>query len=243
MINLMHLFKPSLALSMVVAGSVALLAAGCGEEEKPEVKAEPVQEVEPVAPQATSVAELIAKHNIDDRVFMDELGAPPDEFRRLAVLQFADVMVRGDVVGLKDFLDDIEFEEVQVLESRGEIAKLSSEIEEIEVLTGTSNQGEAAVLFLYEFSDRIVGQMWEELEGSEARRYRAAPVPPGLSEGLGADPFLDWYSALEEEQVNVSGDDLGFEAYRRLPSAQREDDGGGGGSGRSGGGGGSPGGR
>jgi len=225
-----------LILPIAVLSGMAACLPGCGEEEKEKPKPRPTV-VAAAEPTLTPIDELMETNGIDSRVWLNDAAAPPNDAERLMVLRFFDAFAKGDADLLRPFLDDVEREELAILEQRGDLRALAGQIEGIEIQTGSASSGQIAVLGLFEFSDRIEGQMWEAVSGIEGGVFRAAPLPPGLSTQLGSEPFLDWYAAVEREAALLSQADLGVEQAAAVASVGEEefDEGG-----SSGGGGSSP---
>ncbi len=240
MINQIRPFRHSVILAMSCVMALPML--GCEDPPPPESKKkEPVQ-VDPGPPPATSIEDLIAQYGIDERVWMDERQAPQTDEERIGLLKFFDAFARGRADQLKPYFGDIEQEELAHLEASGQLARLSTDIEGIEIRMGVTNEGRAAVLGLYELADRIEGQMWEIVQQPETGgRYVlvAGYAPLGLSDALGRDAFEDWYAAVQAEQEKLAEDDLGMLAARGKgvgagtggPDGMPEDDESGGGGG------------
>lgn len=238
MINPTRLFRHSVPL--VTSCVVASAMLGCEDPPPPPPKKVKKVQVDPGPPPATTIEQLIAASGTDDRVWMDERQAPPTDEQRLGLLQFFDGFVTGRADQIRPFLGQVEQEELAILEASGELAQLAADIEGIEIRMGVTNEGRAAVLGLYEFADRVEGQMWEILQqpqGGSGYLLTAAYAPPGLSDSLGRDAFDDWYAAVQAEQAKLALADLGLEAARGVasgsgsgdPNAAPEGDSGGGG--------------
>ncbi len=230
MINRTRRFHPKF-LKVLLGAAVCFGVAACGEDAPPPKKQAPAKAVEAGPPPARPVAELIAENDIDDRIRMDDLLAPSTTEQRLAALKFFDGFARGRADQIRPFLGDLEQEELAALEASGQLAQLSHDIEGIEIMAGASHEGQPALLGLYEFADHIEGQMWEIQGGEVGFILHAAPLPPGLSQRLGATPFEDWYAAVAAEQDMKNASDLGVERARAIASAEELPDSGGGDSG------------
>ena len=227
MINLTRLFRPSCTLALFAGVLVSMI--GCSDPPPPPPKKAKKTPVVQGPPPAMSIDDLIADNGIDDRVWMDELQAPPTNAQRLGLLQFFDGFLTGRADLLKPFFGPIEREELAKLEASGDLAQLAADIEGVEIRLGVTNEGRPAVLGLYEFADRVEGQMWEIADGpgpagmgSGQYILVAAYAPPGLSDWLGRDAFIDWYTAVQAEQAMLNKADLGMEAARAKASDASE---------------------
>ncbi len=221
--------------------AVSSLLGGCGDDPPPPPQKDTRRVVStPKGPTTTPVADLVSQHDIDDRIWMEDRLAPTTDPRRVAVLKFFDGFVTGDADAIRPFLGDVEQRELDALVASGDLARLAADIEGLEIQAGSTHEGRAAVIGLYEFADRIEGQMWELEDQGAGLRFIAAPAPPGLCDRLGADPFLDWYAVVAREQARMNESDLGIETAAAIEPP--EDESAIGGSGGGGGGGGRPGG-
>jgi hypothetical protein len=190
---------------------------GCEEPPPPPPKVVKKVQIDPGPPPATPIEDLIAQFNIDERVWMDERQAPPTDQERIGLLKFFDAFARGRADQLRPYFGEIEQQELAYLEASGDLAQLSADIEGIEIWMGMTSGGIAAVLGLYEFADRVEGQMWEIAQKPAAGGgyvFVAAYAPPGLSDALGRDAFDDWYEVVLAEQEKLTLDDLGMQAAR-----------------------------
>ncbi|MDP7028919.1 MAG: hypothetical protein QF733_01700 [Phycisphaerales bacterium] len=230
-------------LRSVLIGNLAaiLLAAGCGEDAPPPPKKETRKAVtQPKGPLTTPVADLIVRHDINDRIWMEDRLAPTTDERRILVLQFFNGFVTGDADAIRPFLADVEQRELDALVASGDLQRLAADIEGVEIQSGSTHEGRPAVIGLFEFADRIEGQMWELDDQGGSIVFRAAPSPPGLCDQLGADPFADWYAVVAREQARMNESDLGIETAEAVEPPEDESaigggPGGGGGGGRPGG--------
>ena len=241
MINLTKPFprKWYLLTSLIVLPTVLV---GCGDDPPPPPKEKPRSvAVTPQAPTSTPIADLMAANDIDDRIWMDERRAPSGDMKRVAILSFFNGFATGNADQIRPFLSEVERHELESLVASGELAAIAAEIEGIEIQAGTTHEGRPAYLGLYEFRDRIEGQMWEVDENANGFVLKAASSPPGLCDQLGADPFADWYAVVESELLRMHEDDLGIETAALIEQPSAEPDGTG--MSGSGGGGGSPSGR
>ena len=213
MTNQTRPFRHSVILAMCCV--VALPMLGCEDPPPPETKNVTAKPVDPGPPPATSIEDLMAEYDIDERIWMDERQAPRSDEERIGLLTFFDGFATGRADRLRPYFGPIELEELATLEASGELAQLAADIEGIEIWMGVTNEGRKAVLGLYEFADRVEGQMWEIVQLPQAGGgylLVAAYAPPGLSESLGRDAFDDWYEAVQAEQAKLNLADLGVEA-------------------------------
>jgi len=210
-------------------------ATGCSEPEPEKKTVEEVKHEPPPPPPSTPPAELLAQHGIDDRVWLSETYLPAQDNERVSVASFFAAFVAGEADRLRPMLATIEQEELDVMVANGEFARLVDEIDGVEVLVGATPDGTVAVLGLFEFPDRIEGQMWEVDSGDldEGFVLRAAPTPPGVHGLLGENPFDDWYAAVDAERALLAASDLGMEQNEGVASVGAPIDEGSGGGGKS----------
>ena len=237
MINLTKPFprKWYLLTSLIVLPTVLV---GCGDDPPPPKEKPRSVAVTPQAPTSTPIADLMAANDIDDRIWMDERRAPSGDMKRVAILSFFNGFATGNADQIRPFLSEVERQELESLVASGELAAIAAEIEGIEIQAGTTHEGRPAYLGLYEFRDRIEGQMWEVDENANGFVLKAASSPPGLCDQLGADPFADWYAVVESELLRMHKDDLGIKTAALIEPPSADPDGTG--MSGSGGGGGSP---
>jgi len=220
---------------------LSTLAVGCGDDAPPPPdKSKRKVVAQPKGPSTTPVADLMTQNDIDDRIWMEDRLAPTTDQRRVLVLKFFNGFVTGDADAIRPFLADVEQRELDALVASGALQQLAADIEGLEIQSGSTHEGRPAVIGLYEFADRIEGQMWEIDDQGGGLTFMAAPAPPGLCDQLGADPFADWYAVVAREQARMDESDLGTETAAAIEPPEDESAIGGGSSG--GGGGGRPGG-
>lgn len=214
MINPTQLFRHSTLVVGIAAIALGGTLTGCSEEPPPPAVTKRPRKVEPPPPRITTIAELMARHGIDDRVVLRETSAPSSDEERVALLTFFNGFATAQPEQIRPFLGPLEQEELDKLVQWGDLDRLAGEIEEIEIFTGASSDGRPAVFAMYWLADRGEGQMWIVDRSAGAPRMEAAPAPPGISELLGEDPFADWFAVVEREKVVITEPDLGLRAAK-----------------------------
>jgi hypothetical protein len=163
----------------------------------------PTSVVETPDPAASvSVADVLARLSIDDRVFMAEHHAPATLEQREAVLRFFDAFVRGRAAEVRSMLGEDDRGVLDRMVASGTFAALSESIEEVELVAGSRPDGRPAVLGMYVRDGRDEFQLWYyDLDGGLAR-FEAAPTPPHMVRRLTgpiADYVTKWHEILDEE--------------------------------------------
>lgn len=204
-------------------GSVA----GCGgEEPPPPAPKKRVREApKPPPPAVTSIEELMAQHGIDERVYLEEDQAPGTDEARVGLLTFFDGFASGRPEGIAPRLKPMERDELARMVESGALAQMASMIEEIEILSGTTPDGQRAYLAMYWLPDHMGAQMWIVDDSMGALQFEAAPSVPGIVDYLGDDPFEEWFAVVADEQQQLTEPDLGLMAIKasRMMEAAEED--------------------
>ncbi len=216
MINPMQQFRPDLrwlAAALLLGVGVP---SGCGEDPPPPPAKKRARAVPkaPPPPAMTSIEELMATHNIDPRVLLSEDDAPSTDPQRIAILGFFDGFATGSPDRIAPLLKSTDREELELMVASGDLAAISSQIEEIEVISGTTPEGVRAYLAIYWLPNRADAQMWLADETSGTLRFEAAPAVPGIAEYLGQSPFEDWFAVVNGEMLQLSEPDLGLLAIK-----------------------------
>lgn len=199
---------------------------GCGEDPPPPAPKKRVRaETKPPPPMVTSIEELMAQHGIDPRVYLEEDQAPGTDAARVGLLTFFDGFATGRPEGITPMLKPVEKEELDRMVQDGTLAAMSSLIEEIEILSGTTPEGQRAYLAMYWLPDEMGAQMWIMDDSMGAMQFEAAPSVPGMVEYLGEDPFEEWFAVIADEKQQLSEPDLGLleiEASRMMKEAEED---------------------
>lgn len=127
-----HRNRSVLTLSALVV-SGALVA--CGEEPPPVVTAPPPppKPTAPPPPPVTSIADLMAKYDIDQRVNLPEELAPDTDVQRIAVLKFFDAFAKAQADGLKGALSPADAETLSQMTAGGDFGRACDPITRIDL--------------------------------------------------------------------------------------------------------------
>lgn len=175
-----------------LAMGVMLLPAACKKKEEPPPVVVDTAPPPPPPPQPT-VAELMAKYNIDPRITIAEdeipvdLSSPEAGTRKLvAVLQFFDAMVRGSDAKLKPMLASADQTVLAELVQQGLFAPAAKNITRVLLGCGVLQLGSEsteAVFALVQSGGSFDPQLWSFAavgEGSDSFVFTAAPTPPDV---------------------------------------------------------------
>ncbi len=188
---------------VLVALSTSLIIGGCAEEEtKPIVKAAPPPPPPPPPPPAlTPISDLMAQYDIDQRVELPEQFAPDSDPSRIAVLQFYDAMVRGDVPAMSVMLSFEDKDELMKMDSDGTFGSAVEDIASVQLRSGYNPNGEEAVVAILQTYDSYQPQLWlftaDDYGGSE---FSSEATPVNVMDKLsGNDWISSWYQLLDQE--------------------------------------------
>lgn len=230
------------ACAVALAGSMLTLGGCAGEDDQQVavVPPPPPPPPPPPAPAVTPIADLMAELNIDKRVVLPEERAPATDPERKAVLVFFDAFARGNAQALRSMLPLSDQLELKALVDSGDWEKTASQIQRIEVQTGSNNLNQKCALAVFEVghgaTTNFQPQLWYYTLEEDAAMFEAAPTPPGILDKLSGDWIAAWHQILAAElELAQKPDDDVTVPQRNLDSGQ-------GPSTSSGGGGGAPGG-
>jgi len=200
------------AAGLLVSGGLT----GCGGEEEAVVKAPPAPPPPPPPPpQATSIEDLMAELDIDERVRVRT--APDSEADRRAVLLFFDAFARGDVARLKEMLPMEEEQELEEMIASGEFQQGVENIEEIWVEAGSSPTGQLAVMGIFTVGFDYQPSMWYLMTDMQGAQFDAAPTPPDVLNRIsGNDRILAWHQLIEEEREKAQEADFELELPQQV---------------------------
>lgn len=235
--------------------TMGTLFSGCGEEPPPPapvVKRAPAPPPPPkvVVPQVTSISDLMAQYNIDDRVNLQEADAPATDEQRIAVLLFFDAFARGDAASVGELLSAPDQIQLERMTKSDEWAKVTDDIFGIDVCAGTSPTGDTVVLGVFMVGDSFQPTLWTyEVTGDPSNggaTFDAEPTPPNvinLLSGTMQQWIQEWYAILGKELARAQEMDEEIEIPTQDFTEEEESAGGnpGGPGGGPGGGGGAPG--
>lgn len=209
--------------------------AGCSDE--PEVAvapAPPAPPPPPPAPTVTPIEQLMEEMNIDSRVSLPEAKAPATDVQRRAVLEFFDALARGNAAALRGMLVVTDQYELDALLESGAWDKTVSNIQRIDVQTGSSPQGDACALAVVEvmsgYASSFQPQLWYYTAENEQPQFEAVATPPGIMDRLsGPDWIALWHRVLEEELAKADEVEVKIEVVQRDVQDPMAASGGGGG--------------
>ena len=146
--------------------TIATLSSGCGEEPPPPapvVKKAPAPPPPPrvVIEQVTSIRDLMAQYNIDDRVNLEESDAPRTDEQRIAVLLFFDAFARGDAARVGELLSPPDRAQLDRMTRSDEWSETTSEILAIDVRSGMSPMGDDVVLGVFMVGENFQPTLWD----------------------------------------------------------------------------------
>lgn len=203
---------------LILASLTIAALLGC-EESAPQTQAPPpprpvAAPPPPPPPRVATVAELMERLNIDERIVLEEDKAPTDEAERVAVLEFFDAFVRGDVGSLSSMLSVIDKQELEALAATDAWDETVSGIREILVETGAGPTGESCALAIFDVRGEDQPQLWYYTTSADALNtngylFDAAATPPNIIDQLHGDDWIArWHEILEEEvQLAIKPDE------------------------------------
>lgn len=175
---------------------------GCGEVDELNPPQETVVQVIPERKPEPSVSELMESLVIDERVYMTTENAPVGTQERTAVLRFFDLFLRGRY---QEFRTMLSFEDQPLWDLMIEtqnIDEILSNIEEVELVSGSSPTGEPAILAMFVYRGVDMYQLWNYDTKDEGEMFHAVPSPPGVVYRLTGpvSGYIDqWYAILDEQ--------------------------------------------
>jgi hypothetical protein len=178
--------------------------AGCGSSE-PQANVQPVRRAPakpppPPRPAVMPVSDLMAQLGIDERVHMEESKAPGTTEARTKILEFFDAFARGDDTGVGSMLSGLDAAELTELAESGAWTETTARIEQIEIETGRSPEGEDCVLAVFYVGNDFQPQLWYYKIDANGAEFAAVAAPPDIVNKLhGADWIAAWFAILEEE--------------------------------------------
>lgn len=188
---------------VLVALSTSLIIGGCAEEEpEPIVKAAPPPPPPPPPPPAlTAISDLMAQYDIDQRIQLSEEFAPGNDPSRIAVLQFYDAMVGGDVPAMSVMLSNTDKDELMVMDADGSFADAIAEIGSVQLRCGYTPGGDEAVVAILQTYDDYQPQLWRfTADEYGSSKFSSGPTPVNVMDKLsGNDWISSWYQLLDQE--------------------------------------------
>lgn len=210
--------EPKRAAGFLALGAMAaaVVLGGCSEEPVAKKAAPPppppAEPPPPPPPAVKTVASLMAELGIDDRVRMEESAAPGSTEERVAMLEFFDAFARGDDGALRPMLPILEELELDALVESGEWSETVENIYDIEVVAGTSPNGDKCVMALIDVNSVMQPQLWHYFNDAGGFEFEAQPCPPDVMDKLsGTDWIAAWYDLLDKELALADRDDVDVE--------------------------------
>lgn len=161
----------------------------------------------PPPPELTSIAELMSKYDIDQRVNLPENLAPSTDVERIAVLKFFDAFARGNVETLKPMMVGPDQFQLDGLVESGAFAKNVAGITRIDVRCG-SQEGNACSLAVFHVADGFQPQLWVYKAADDSAEFDAVATPPAIMEKLSGDNWIAaWYDILKLELAKANEPD------------------------------------
>ena len=213
-----------------LAASGALVA--CGEEPPPVVTAPPPppKPTAPPPPPVTPISELMAKHDIDQRVNLPESDAPATDVERVAVLKFYDAFARGNVESLKGMLSSVDQSELDRLVETGAFKTSTDSITRIDVRCGRQDSDRCS-LAVFHVGEGFEPQLWTYTAGSTSAEFDSVPSPPNIMNQLSGDDHIAvWYDIVSKELAKANEPDVVLEIpqkdFTEVETASSENGGG-----------------
>jgi len=191
-----------------LAASSALVA--CGEEPPPVVTAPPPppKPTAPPPPPVTPISELMAKHDIDQRVNLPEADAPATDVERIAVLKFYDSFARGNIESLKGMLSSVDQTELDRLVESGAFKASTDAVTRIDVRCGRQDSDRCS-LAVFHVGDEFEPQLWTYSAGSTSAEFDSVPSPPNIMNQLSGDDHIAvWYDIVKKELAKADEPDV-----------------------------------
>jgi hypothetical protein len=190
-------------LPVLVALGTSLVLGGCSEEEVVPIvkKAPPPPPPPPPPPAVTPISDLMAQYNIDQRVDLPEQFAPDSDPSRIAVLQFYDAMVGGDVPAMSIMLSNTDKNELMDMDADGSFADAIAEIGSVQLRCGYTPGGDEAVVAIVQTYDDYQPQLWRfTADEYGSSKFISGPTPVNVMDKLsGNDWISSWYQLLDQE--------------------------------------------
>jgi hypothetical protein len=183
---------------------------GCGEEPPAVVQAPPPPPPKaeaPPPPKVPTIAELMARLDIDPRVNLPEERAPQTEEQRVAVLKFYDSFARGNADALKPMLSAPDQFLLAEMVDAGTFAKSTADISRIDVRCGTEG-GNTCALAVFHVGEGFEPQLWVYDATKSTPEFDAVATPPAIMNKLSGDnPIAVWYEVLRLELAKADEPD------------------------------------
>jgi hypothetical protein len=150
----------------------------------------------------TSIADLMARLSIDERIVLPEDRAPDNDDDRIAVLNFFDAFVRGDHETLGTMMSLLDRLELDALVDSSAWRDTIDHVTRVELETGPGPYGEKCALALFHVGTEIEPQLWYFTTDDATPTFEAVAEPPNMMQKLsGTDWITRWHDILQEEMA------------------------------------------
>jgi hypothetical protein len=201
-----HRNRSVLTLSALVV-SGALVA--CGEEPPPVVTAPPPppKPTAPPPPPVTSIADLMAKYDIDQRVNLPEELAPDTDVQRIAVLKFFDAFARGNSEALGEWMSSEDKAELTRLVESGAFKSTTDTITRIDLRCQKK-----AAMAVFHTGETFQPQLWAYFPQNDSAEWQSFASPPDiLNKVSGENPIDAWADIVKAEMQKADEPDVVLE--------------------------------
>ena len=193
----------SLRSAMLAGATMAALLVvslgGCSDPPPPPPPPIAVAPPPPPPPPLTPISELMARYNIDPRVSLPEDRAPGTDPQRIAVLQFFDAFVRGNVSALTPLLSAPDQYQLENLAKDGGFEALAKSIAKCDVRCG-SHASNDCTLAVFTIGEEFQPQLWVYTINGSTNEFDSVATPLKVLDKLsGSDWIAAWYKILEDE--------------------------------------------
>ncbi|MBM4109758.1 MAG: hypothetical protein FJ254_00160 [Phycisphaerae bacterium] len=176
----------------------------CGEEAPPPPP--PVVHVEPEPPPppppaVTSIAELMERYGIDQRVVLPEELAPPADPERIAMLKFMDGVVRGEQAKVDPMLSDDDKAILTEMVNDGSWKRATEGVTKADCRWGSSPDGAdcALAVFSYGTGDDQVAMWTFTASDDESGTFTAEPCLPDMIGKLSGNDWVKaWFDVVSK---------------------------------------------
>jgi hypothetical protein len=196
--------QSKLVVTLFVLSLLALVAGGCGGEEKKKAPAPIVEErtKAPPIPTSKSVEQIVASLSIDPRIYLDENEAPRSEKQRIAILKFFNAMLQANASSIKGMLSFADQMELSAMMDAG-LADSMDEVSLVILKTGENQDGKPCVMAVYEIDLDYQVQLWFIEELGNKFTFKSAETPPNLVDKLSGN-WVENYFALKKKRAEIA---------------------------------------
>jgi hypothetical protein len=191
--------------SAILLGVMMCVVVGCDSSGDSDASAQPVVRAAPkttTKPASKSVEQLMSSLSIDDRIHFEDAGAPRSEAARVAVLRFADALLKVDTTTLLSMLSFGDQLELDAMTKAG-LGEQMNEVSLVIMYTGTSPDGRDCMMLVYEVGMEYQVQVWYYEKVGNDFSFTAAEIPPNLHNKLSGN-WISSYFAMKEEQTEIA---------------------------------------